>query len=357
MGLGPHRALPGRVCSQVPWRYWSVTYTQRDHSGGWALIWILIGVSVLIVGVVAVVFIRRRKGSDDTMVSVVMLRSTPSTFTADDIRRHVRGAIGLEPQVNEIPFPDGRGSAFFVTSEQIPPFSILQCSKRYFPEELNEETAARMEDPRARRAVHEHTAWTSVDAHHGMKRMPDKQFRYEMYSRLLGIVAARLADEHCMMFYLPADDRVGDCTPENIAALGRGNPAAVFEDDDMNAPVIRTDADDERINAAMAEANRRLPELIAAFERDGTACSPIVKAKFIASNGQVEYMWGELLGVEPSGLRIEIVNRPNHDGVPGRGAIIVVPSSQIVDWAYAEKGKAHGMFVEKLLNKAVASVM
>lgn len=317
------------------------------------MVWAVVGVSLVVV-IVVVALAFRRKNAGDTMVSVVMFRSTPSSFTSDDIRRIVRGALGHEPQVTQFPLPDGNGDVFSVMSEEIPPFSVIQCTERYFPPELNEETAAGMEDPRARRAVHEHTAWTSVDAHHGMKRMPEPEFRQEMYARLLGIVAAKLADEHCLMFYLPAEKRLGECTPQSIAALARGNPAAVFDDDAMNAPVINVADTDTQINAAMAEANRRLPELLSAFERYGVECSPIVKAKFVASDAQVEYMWGELLSISPSSLRVEIVNRPNHPGVPTQGTIVEVPPSTIVDWAYGEKGQIHGMFVEKLLNKAAA---
>lgn len=313
-------------------------------------LWIAIGVVAVLALGVGIFFVwRRSRDKSEGPVSIVLFRRTPATITESDVRSAIRRSLGIDGQILAIPIPGRPGMGFACVSEQLPTFAVIIAGEPYFPTEDIEPTAAQFEDPRARAAMREHTAWLSVDAM-GMDEIPEPDVRRQIYDRVLGRVAAQFADDQTMMFYFPAERRAGPADDASVRLLAQGNASHVFNDPEFNAPIINVSRDDQAINHAMQEANRRLPELVMAFDRRGDACEALFKARFTSSEGDVEYMWLKLTAVESAHLTGEVVNNPSHPEFPVIGSIARIHTDQVVDWAYIdEHEQPHGMFVERLL--------
>lgn len=311
---------------------------------------LIIGVVAVVLIAVTAIIIRRRVGRNGP-ISIVMLRSAPRRLSEADVRGAYRRALGKEPQLQAIPMPDGLTNGYLLISDDLPPLAVIDSTRGYMSAEDARACASRMEHPVARAALVDHTAWVSVDAM-GIKPSQIKGEDRAMVYTLLGKVAAELYDDQCLLLYLPADDRVAEPGPDVEKHLRDGTMAELFGDDSLHAPLFRVEKDDEQINSAMAEARRRLPELIAAFEQRGEACHAMFKAAFPTGNDDNEYIWLTLQRVGDNELTGTIENPPIDPAIPPKGSSVSIPIDRVADWAYLDgQDKPIGLFVDRVLLK------
>lgn len=310
--------------------------------------WYAIGGGVALIFVLAIVFILLRRRGEKAIVSIAMLRSATREITASDVRGAFRRAFGEEPTVEKMN-PDGKADLFVVFSESVPPLGVINCHGPYMSAEEAVEVAARLEDQSARAAMTDHTAWTAVDAM-GIERSTREQ-RTVIYP-MLGKLAAELYDETCLLLYLPAENRIARPGPEVEPQLRAGKIAELFGDDELHAPMHMVEADDAEIEAAIKQAQTRLPELLSAFDSRGEASKAMFKARFAAGDDGTEVIWLSLKSTTTTHLVGTIENPPIASNIPKKGQRANVPLDRVVDWVYLdEKDKPVGLFVDSILMK------
>jgi len=104
--------------------------------------------------------------------------------------------------------------------------------------------------------------------------------------------------------------------------------------------------DDPRYKAAEAEARRRWPEFVAAFEKRGEGDSFTVKSAF--SDGKhTEWMWLRVEAIETDAegnvrIKGKLTSDPVYVRAMSRGAGVTVTPSDVGDWTYTLSGGAGG---------------
>lgn len=113
--------------------------------------------------------------------------------------------------------------------------------------------------------------------------------------------------------------------------------------------------DDEEINAAIAEAQRRLPEFRRVVEEDAQRILPVYPGALVKVcveseiSGAIEHLWLE--GVFFVGAKVggRVTTAPND--LPGieEGSELTAPTARITDWTYYDGDTRCGCFVERIL--------
>jgi uncharacterized protein YegJ (DUF2314 family) len=313
--------------------------------------WIVIGGSLaaLILALVLLSFYRRRQRAD-RLVSIVLMRTSPRELSEVELRTAVRRAIPRDGvDVVTIPpqpgTPEGLKGAFGVTLGGMAGFLVLNASKPYVDDPLAE--SRKFEDPRSREAFGAHSAWVSVDVSGGA---PPKSVEAGV-TALMARIAAELLDDGCTLLYATHLSRVALPDQGTRRTLRGDNPMSIFGDDAANIPIIQVEAGDAKVEKAMAEARKRWPQFVQAWSRLGPACEGLVKGRFATTEGGSEYIWVEVSQAADTHATGTVMNRPaNVDGLK-QGDTVRVEFGEIVDWAYQDRGKPVGLFVERLLRQ------
>jgi uncharacterized protein YegJ (DUF2314 family) len=102
-------------------------------------------------------------------------------------------------------------------------------------------------------------------------------------------------------------------------------------------------------SAAIAEAQRRLPEFVAAVRaRTGDRFS--LRARFRTWRGGSEFLWLDDVEIDADGFTGALADRPK--GVPGLriGQRVLVEPDQVTDWTFMREGRALGGFTQSVLD-------
>lgn len=312
------------------------------------MMWMWIGLGVVLALVTIFLILRWRANRNDGPVSLVIYRSAYRDVTESDARGAARRALGVNAEVNTIPF-DEYTKGLLILCDAFPPIAIITSNRTYIDPENIEAAAKECEDPVLRNAVLQHKSWLSVDAM-GLKTIPKQDVRVQIYNTLLAKLLAEFVDEQSMVIFAPAEGRYGAVTAETTERLAAGKIAEVLGDDDLNAPIIQVESNDDAINKAIATAQKRLPEFISVVESGRTDAQPIVKARFADDKGEGEHMWAQVRHISPAGIVAEVMNRPANAALPKKGSVVTIKLDDVSDWMYLdEKGRRKGGFVEKIL--------
>jgi uncharacterized protein YegJ (DUF2314 family) len=125
--------------------------------------------------------------------------------------------------------------------------------------------------------------------------------------------------------------------------------------------VLRTQGDDEEINAAIAEAQRRLPEFRRVIEEDSHRILPAYPGAFVKvcinseAVGAFEHVWLEGVFFEGADVGGQVVTPVAGDPQLNEGAKVMVPMTRISDWMYYEGDALRGAFVERILMRRAGS--
>jgi uncharacterized protein YegJ (DUF2314 family) len=227
-----------------------------------------------------------------------------------------------------------------------PAFFTIHCfDEPYFDDP--EDVAESVPELRAQQAIAQHKAWISVDLIHWMGEDDDRTEAYRLIGRLL----AELADENCLAVLDPGEGRIFVYDPETERKLRSDNPLRELQEM-YYAPIATIDGDDEQMKAAVAEAKRRWPEFIAAFEgRDNEENDFLIKAPF-SHDEFTEFMWVKVTGIENRVVYGELGNEPANIPQLHEGDLVRVKEEDVNDWMCVLQGKPVGGFTLKVLGRS-----
>jgi uncharacterized protein YegJ (DUF2314 family) len=115
--------------------------------------------------------------------------------------------------------------------------------------------------------------------------------------------------------------------------------------------------DDAEINAAIAEAQKRLPEFRRALDLDARRGIPriegsLVKARFESMmTHSVEHMWLEHAGFEGDMIVGTLASEPTDIPEHTKGDWVTISPEAVSDWAYREGGRTFGGFTIRVMQK------
>lgn len=314
---------------------------------------------VLLVGIGCAVWAWRRlapapAAPDTPMVSLVLLLKEPRYLEPVVLAEILRNAWGMEFIVPKEgsggddkplgrPFIVGNSPMFKVgTGEGM--FVVHNHERLYF--NGVEDMAKAVPDLRLRKIILDHRAWLSVDAM-GVGADEDTSAHYARISKLL----AELANDAVLGLFQPASQRLTPWDTELAERLRRGeNLAELFQI--KQAPVVQISENDPRMKAAVAEAHERWPEFVAAFKARPPGGNYAVKAA-VTREGNTEFIWIEVIGLEPEFIHGKLANDPVDLGGLKLGDQVEVPLSALNDWTYsrAEGEEPAGLFTVKILSE------
>ena len=100
---------------------------------------------------------------------------------------------------------------------------------------------------------------------------------------------------------------------------------------------------------AVAEAQRRLPEFVAALkQRSGERFSLL--AGFKTWNNRVEQLWLDEVQLDDDGFSGVLADRPRAVVGIRIGQRLVVEAPQVTDWTFARDGREFGAFTQRPLD-------
>ncbi len=117
------------------------------------------------------------------------------------------------------------------------------------------------------------------------------------------------------------------------------------------------DGDDPEINAAIEEAQRRLPEFQRALDEDARRLIPaiegaLVKARFESPiTHAIEHMWVEDIGFEDEKIVGTLASDPNAIPELSKGKWVSISPEDISDWVYRLGGRTFGGFTVRVMQR------
>jgi uncharacterized protein YegJ (DUF2314 family) len=274
------------------------------------------------------------------LISLVLLLKQPRPVDYSALMRLVRHAWGTGSAASQ---PVGwtiLGAApSFVVKAGGRSYLVNSFALPYFPDP--QQAAAEVGELRLKKIVSEHRGWISVDLLNG------EGDRDEAY-RWIGKLIAELAGKDCLAIYAPALSRLNVYDSRMRPVLRGDRPLELFERPG-SPPVLRMSGDDPRMKEAVAEAQRRWPEFVEAFERrSGVNFS--AKAPF-TDGGQTEYMWLSVTAIEHGTIYGKLGNEPVNIHHLSHGDAVKVKVEEVNDWMYLREGKVQGGFTIELMRK------
>lgn len=281
-------------------------------------------------------------------MAFVWLLDAPRLLDAPTIQRILDQELGIkithDPESEE---PPAEGEHFVVGR---PPSVMVHLGEHMllvnsFPVPYMKDprrAAAAINELRLQQAVREHQGWVSTDL------LGDYEGEaLESGLRLIGRLAAALADERCLALYLPHADRLIPWDPELPAKLREPNP---MESLGWGvAPVVSVDGDDPRMRAAVAEAQRRWPEFVEAF-RSPRPGQVNFSVKLPVSDGKnTEFIWVAVVSIEEDEILGDLANQPAALRFMKEGDRVRGKLADLNDWAWIESGEMVGGFTAKVL--------
>ncbi len=293
-------------------------------------------------------------GSDRPMVSLVLLLKQPRYLEAPVLAEILKSAWGLPfkaAAVNDsgneddaLPFVGGSSPLFMVgTADGM--FIIHNHDRPYFDDQ--EQLVEKVPDLRLRKVITDHTAWLSVDYMIGAEHDSGPA----QYPRIAKAIA-ELADDTVAGLFQPEDSRLIPWDADLESRLRKGeNLDDLFSS--PHVPVVRISEDDPRMKAAVEEAKRRWPEFVAAFKARQSGGNYAVKAA-ITRGENTEFIWLEVIGLEPEHIHGKLANDPVDLGGLKLGDQVEAPLSDLNDWVYSHKEGEEpiGLFTVKVVADA-----
>jgi len=279
------------------------------------------------------------------MISLVLLLRQPRYLEAAILAQTVSSAWGGDYSSAE---DDDENSERFVVGES--PLFAVQSPEAFFvvhnfDRPYFDDTAAAAEDMnemRLQRAIEEHSAWMAVD----LIRLHDEQGVPESVYPQIARLIAELAGEDCLAILQPETGQINVWDDSLEEKLRGPNPLEEFAIP-TKLPVIRVNDDDPRMIAAVAEAKRRWPEFVSAYqERTGQNFS--VKAP-VTVGERTEFIWVAVDGLEPEYVHGTLDNDPVDLGDLKHGSRVEIPVGDVNDWAFVRDDDPVGMFTVKVL--------
>jgi uncharacterized protein YegJ (DUF2314 family) len=284
------------------------------------------------------------KDPDKPMISIVLLQRRPKFLDPAILLESIRDAWDEHRKLGEDDlFVAGEGPVIMVKSPQ-GMWMIHNHPAPYFDPD---HPARKIPELRLRKIVEEHTAWLAVDLLHAFESELPADLHYPFIFRLI----RELADDDTLAIFRPETGEINVWTAEVAARLGSYDPLEEFAKP-VHSPVIEVSGDDPRMQAAVAEAQRRFPEFRERWAARAEGEGFLVKAS-IPKDGREgsEVIWIEVTGLEPDFIHGTLANQPVDLGDLNSGDAVEVPVGNLYDWAIAARDMDAplGLFTEKVV--------
>ena len=290
-------------------------------------------------------------GAEEPMISLVLLLREPRQLDQQTMARHIRDAWGIELDVD-----DPAAKQFVVC---VAPGAMIQIDGVNFlvhnwPRPYVDEpdsAGAQITELRLREAMTQHRAWLSVDLLRQDAGLNEKQvYQY------IGKLVAALGDQDTLAVYAPQTHRMLPFDEVTRRKLRSDDVLAAMTDemhDDDEPPAVLAvpHGGDDRLAAAVAEARRRWPEFVQAFEQRNGEEHFAVKMPF-SEGDHTEYLWIEVSAIENDFVYGKLGNKPVHVRRLNEGDSVRARTADLNDWAYIRRGKPHGMFTMQIIQEA-----
>jgi len=284
------------------------------------------------------------KGTKRPLISFVLLLSEPRYLEKAILAQILSAAWGGDYSSEESEktgrFVVGQSPLFMINSPE--GFFMLNNFSRPYFDESPETVAAEVQELRLRKAIEDHKAWLSVDLMQPANPEANPQSTYPQIAKLI----AELAGADCLAIYHPESHKINVWDSSLEEKLRGPNPLQDFASPAF-VPVTAVGPEDPRMEAATAEARRRWPEFVAAFNRqDGTLFS--IKAP-VTVDDSTEFIWIQVTGLEPEYIHGTLGNEPVELGGLKMGDPIEIPLGDLNDWAFIRNGEPVGLFTTKAI--------
>jgi uncharacterized protein YegJ (DUF2314 family) len=115
--------------------------------------------------------------------------------------------------------------------------------------------------------------------------------------------------------------------------------------------LIHVPEKDPRLDAARAEAQRRLPELIQSFRSTGDKSPHLVKVGLPVrgSDDGSEHIWVQVTAIDGDEIKGTVIVETVNDIGYKKDDPITLKQSQVEDWGYQKNGELVGNFSEPVL--------
>ncbi|MDF1658380.1 MAG: DUF2314 domain-containing protein [Verrucomicrobiales bacterium] len=287
---------------------------------------------------------------EEDLVSLVYFLSEAREADETAIRRCVAGALDIAFDTSN---PD---SEYFVMQFSPPEspnsgddrilhfmiripqglFAVLVSDKPYIdkPEDFAKHS---IRDKRLRQAVESHQAWLSVDL---MDEALNPTDREEAYA-VIGNVLSYLAGPDCLAVYCPELQRCNEFDLTLIETLASNSPLDLFDEPTFE-PIIEISDNNPEMASAVAEAKRRWPEFVRAFNNRALDESDryIVKAEF-REDTNCEYMWVQVEEIGKDKIEGILMNDPHELLDIHRGARVTLSMNRLNDWIFPTSNGSH----------------
>jgi uncharacterized protein YegJ (DUF2314 family) len=286
---------------------------------------------------------QRGEKQGEPMVSFALLLSETRYLEAAVLAKIVSKAWGGEYAWSDsVESPPEEGdrwvageSPYFVVRSPEGVFMVHNHADPYFDEPHKVKES--FKDLRLRRAIEINAAWMAVNLMGGTAPDRKPESSYQQIARLI----AELAGPDCLAIYQPHTGLMNAWDPGLEEKL-RGPDALGEFAKPARPPVVPVDGDAPAMKAAVAEARRRFPEFVEAFQRkDGDHFC--VKAP-IRGGGNTEFIWVEVDGLEPGLIHGRLANDPVALGGLKLDDRVEVPVEDLNDWLYMKDDRPVGLF-------------
>lgn len=330
-----------------------------------AIVWILAIVAAGLIG--AFVALKARGSSegetseDEPLISFVLFQRSQKYLEDVTLTKIIQSAWGGEyasgedsEGSEEVGFVVGESPIFCVkTPNQGPLFLVHNHDQPYFDD--MDEVLSQVPDLRLRKAIADHTAWLAVDlvGASGLESGPDGEVdAAEFYPQIMKLIC-ELADDETLAIFQPASNNINVWSEELADKLLDPNAYESFAEP-TNVPVIPISDDDPELLASVEKAKETWPQFVAAFQEQPDDCSDFgVKVK-LTEQGETEFIWLEVIGLEPRYVHGTLANDPVALGDLKLGSQVEVPLEDVQDWCYMKDGEPIGLYSLAAIEKAQA---
>jgi len=299
-------------------------------------------VLLLVIYVFVVPLLRRKAKPRDfkPFLNIVLFRAAPARHSQADLRAALKRAYGQNWSLQQSWSDSSDTESYAVAHPEVGAIGVMCTGKPYFSGDDLAIALGNFEDQRVQDALRTHSSCTSVMAFQDRDLTPDELMR--AYS-VLGRLVAELYDRNCVLLFQPTDALIALPGPEVTQQLREGRLGALFAIRPDHHEIVLLPEEDAEIQAATRTAQQRLPEFLAACEQSSPPNDGIFKARFRATNGQVEVIWLNMKGIK-SGKLIGVVESDSvYPGVPAKGQTVAVACEDIEDWAYRDRATGRGV--------------
>jgi uncharacterized protein YegJ (DUF2314 family) len=216
---------------------------------------------------------------------------------------------------------------------------LSNAQKPYCPAEYLEEALKEFRELRQKQVAREHKAFLAIDLQ--SPKAPRKPIKNDCYRRMCRL-AAEFVDDDCMGVYFPETGHLRPYDAEIKDALRSDRPLEEITKWGQ-APVVLIEDDDPRLQTAVAEARRRWPDFVEAFERRSPNQAFGVKALF-RDGEHGEWMWIAVSSINGETIHGKLGNAPVDVRRVCEGDSVTVQAAEIGDWFYNDGEQLVGGF-------------